>query len=220
MAGPAHTVSGPSQSTLLSVKSFQTLCFFTVLLLIRRLKLLPGLQFSFFLFVFSGCVYFVRFGQTETCFIYKRHNKVTLAFLGISVSFNRQNNTDRKLKVSRRLMLRPQSQLKKTKKKWNFQSGTLLTDDLKVPKKRRRYLGSRGACDCQKASRPWRGVPGCGPRLCPPSRSALIFSARRLAAGEGRRRFVTPLPSTGFEGGGGGGGVWRWEEGGTRRCFL
>lgn len=106
-------------------------------------------------------------------------------------------------------MLRPQSQLKKNKIKWNFQSRTLLTDDLKVPKKRRRYLGSRGACDCQKASRPWRGVPGCGPLLCPPSRSALIFSARRLAAGEGRRRFVTPLPSTGFEGGGGGGGVWR-----------
>lgn len=72
-----------------------------------------------------------------------------------------------------------------------------------MPKKRRRYLGSRGACDCQKASRPWRGVPGCGPLLCPPSRSALIFSARRLAAGEGWRRFVTPLPSTGFEGGGG-----------------
>lgn len=73
-------------------------------------------------------------------------------------------------------------------------------------KQRRRYLSSRDVCDCRKASRPWRGVPGYGPLLCPPSRSALIFSARCLAASRGRRRgFVTPPLSTGFEGG----GVWR-----------
>lgn len=90
-----------------------------------------------------------------------------------------------------------------------------MTDDLKVPKQQ--HLSSREACDCEKASRPSRGVPGWGllpcspaPLLsCPPSRSALIFSARRLAGrqatGERRRRFLTPLPSTGFEGGAGGG---------------
>lgn len=74
-----------------------------------------------------------------------------------------------------------------------------------MPKQRRQYLGSRGACDCQKASRPWRGVPGCGPLLCPPSRSALIFSARRMAAGEGRRALHDTAPVTNFEGGSSGG---------------
>lgn len=97
---------------------------------------------------------------------------------------------------------RDQSHNLTKKQKLNFQSRTYLTDDLDVPKQRRQYLGSRGACACQKASRPWRGVPGCGPLLCP----TFPLSLDLLGSASGSRRGATALrdttPVTSFEGGG------------------